>query len=293
MNIHRSILAMTLSFILLANTAMAQPFHPDNSSEWAEELWRYEGLESHHYVYTIRLAGDTVVQGVTYKKLWKQGTNTINQLMGDPQPPLVLTINDYCGSIRVDSIAQEWWTLLPGQTEPELLYRFDLEVGDVVTGTFGDCGAMPVVTGIDDVWFNGHARRRFILNDGFRHLIDGIGASSGLFGFLCQFFEEFSCLQTYAQGEEVCQVAGCAPITNGLQEGSNTQAILHGHPNPTQDRISFGTAVAGQLVSLYDMTGKLVGSFTIDAGGGMDLSMVNAGAYIVRIGERRIHVVRM
>lgn len=282
-----------LSTIALVNISNAQPFHPDTGSEWSEELWRYEGLESHQFVHTIRVVGDTVIQGETYKKLRKQGTNTINQLLGDPQPPLVLTFDEYCGSIRVDSTAQEWWVLLPGHSVPELLYRFDLEVGDVVTGTWGDCGGMPVVTSIDEVWFNGHARRRFILDDGFRHLIDGIGASSGLFGFLCQFFEEFSCLQAYNQGEEVLQVDGCAPITTGIPDGTTTQELLRGYPNPTQDQISFGTALATQPVFVHDMTGQLVHRSFLARDGVLDLSMLNTGTYLIRIGDRRMRVVRM
>lgn len=251
--------------LLLPAVVHAQPLHLDSTSQWGEEYWRFEGLEAHHLMYTIQVAGDTSIQGLSYHQLWRAGTNSITPLLGDPPPPtIIVSIDGYVGVVRVDSIASRWWLVLPGEMEEVLLYRFDLEVGETVDGTYGACGGAPVVTDIDAVWFNGRAHRRFILDGGFRYLIEGVGANSGLLGHLCQFFEEYGCLQAYAQGNEQWHVRGCEAITTDVSEAVRPPTSFSIFPNPSDgdwvtltfpSDMPVGTPV---LVRVLDFAGRTV-----------------------------------
>jgi len=228
------------AILLFPALVHAQPLHLDSTSQWGEEYWRFEGLESHHLIYTIQVAGDTSIQGLSYQQLRQTGTNSITPLIGDPPPPTtIVPIDAYVGAVRVDSAASRWWVVLPGAVEEVLLYRFDLEVGETVEGTYGACGGAPIVTGIDAVWFHGRAHSRFILDGGFRYLIEGVGASSGLLGHVCQFFEEYGCLQAYAQGDEQWHVRGCEAIATEVPEAVRPSGSFSIFPNPSDgDRVT-------------------------------------------------------
>ncbi len=256
---------LQVATLLLPAAVLAQPLHLDSTSEWGEEYWRFEGLEAHHLLYTIQVAGDTTIQGLSYHQLRQTGTNSITPLIGDPpSPTTIVPIDSYVGAVRVDSAASRWWVVLPGAVEEVLLYRFDLEVGETVEGTYGACGGAPIVTDIDAVWFHGRAHRRFILDGGFRYLIEGVGASSGLLGHLCQFFEEYGCLQAYAQGDEHWHVRGCEAIATGVAEAVRPSTSFSIFPNPSDgDRVALsfpadmpdGTPL---LVRVLDLRGRTV-----------------------------------
>jgi len=72
--------------LCLATQLIAQAPSFNASSVWHEELWRYQGLEAHHFVYTITVTGDTMIGGLLYQKLHEEGTHTFEQLLGTPPP---------------------------------------------------------------------------------------------------------------------------------------------------------------------------------------------------------------
>ena len=272
----------------------AQPLHFDASSQWSEEQWRYEGLEAQHLIYTISLSGDTVIQGQSFAKLIRLGTITITPLLDDPPPPpMILPINAYAGALRMDSVSGHWWMVLPGEGQEQLLYHWDLAVGDTVEGTYGDCGGAATVTAMDEVWFNGRFHRRFILNNGFRHITEGIGASSGLFGHLCPFYEEYGCLQTYSLGDAVWQVQGCDGITTDLPEPTTGPEGPKVFPNPSSGIVSLGETSAGERIRVFDLYGNLVAVVSSDAMGIVDLQGLLAGTYLLRIRSGTFRVVLM
>lgn len=268
--------------ILLPTAAPAQSPHFNDSSVWSEEVWRFEGLEAHHLLYTITVQGDTVIQGQAYKRLRRQGTATIAPLLGNPPPPpKTIAIDAYAGALRTEGDAARWWAVLPGAPAPQLLYDFNLTVGDTVAGTYGDCNAAPIVVSIDTYWFNERAHRRYMVTGG-RYLIEGIGTSAGLFGLLCPLFEEYSCLQSYAQDAALWEVSGCSPLLTGAPALVDGSAIMPAHPNPTSGSIVVPALHPDQDAMLHDLAGRLVAVVRTDGQCRIDLGPLPAGTYMLR-----------
>lgn len=267
--------------LLMPIALHAQPLHFNDSSAWSEEHWRFEGLEAQHLLFTITVQGDTAIQGQLYKRLRRQGTATIAPLLGDPPPPPVtLAIDAYAGALRADSAEGRWWVVLPGEGDPRLLYDFNLAVGDTLSGTYGDCAAAPIVTSIDASWFNGRAHRRFVLSGG-RYLIEGIGASSGLFGYLCQLFEEYGCLQAYTQGDAHWAVLGCGPLTTAMPDDPRDGKAARAFPNPTAGSVTVPGLRPGQRAAVHDIAGRCLATVPVDGHGSIDLGMLPAGTYLL------------
>lgn len=86
-----------------------------------------------------------------------------------------------------------------------------------------------------------------------------------------------------------------APHPVGIAEAEN-ESVLNIYPNPTSGILSIVTSVQGQLVELYDMTGRRQMSVTATDGSvTLNLSSLPRGIYLLKVGDapaRRIAVVR-
>jgi hypothetical protein len=66
-------------------------------------------------------------------------------------------------------------------------------------------------------------------------------------------------------------------------ENPNTDATLHLYPNPVQSKLNFsGNAGQYTTANVFDMTGRLVSTFTV-SGNSVDVSSLNPGQYIVEM----------
>lgn len=181
-----------------------------------------------------------------------------------PNPPYsqfagANSMDAYMGGIREDIPNQSWYVVFQGQSSEQLLYDFDLTVGDTISGTFGDCSANSVVSAIDQVMVNGLPRNRFHLNNSLKYFVEGVGASSGLFGYLCQFIESGTCLETYYLGQDSLVVEGCTPVSTGLGPNESAKLNIQVFPNPASDIITVAlTDKKPYSVQLMDTHGKLV-----------------------------------
>ncbi|HNR56638.1 MAG TPA: T9SS type A sorting domain-containing protein [Flavobacteriales bacterium] len=280
-----------LLLLCYATAASAQSVAIDPDAEWHEEHWLYEGLTAHHSVYTCLADGDTVIAGNLCTRIRQLGVDTMSTL-GSSMPPVALPLDRYLGAIRVDEAARRWYVTLAGYPGELLLYDFNLELGSTTLGTFGDCGTGLTVTSVDQVMLDGEWRQRWHLNMPGRFIIEGIGTNAGLFGQLCQLFEEFSCLHVYREPDATLVVDGCGALSTSVAE-SNVEGSFVLAPNPTTGVVRVTGALPGTSVEIRDAAGRVVlRSMRLAENGQVDLAALAQGLYTIRIGNRTAKVVK-
>lgn len=169
---------------LLSHLSMAQnyiPFDFDNGF-WEEE---YYNMQSERSKYNYFTDGDTIINNLTYKKLYKAGERTYS--FGVSWIPWSSFSNDF-GFIREDN-NKKIYHIGPfsGGTE-ELLYDFNMVVGDTISiPTIAYSYDSAVVVAIDSVSTCSTIRRRYELNPVGTQLLggplywtEGVGSSHGL-----------------------------------------------------------------------------------------------------------------
>lgn len=265
----------------------------DDSCIWRETSGAWDGVSMHNARYTYSITGDTLIGAMTYKKVRQSGVDSVQVMVfPEPQPPTAEIMDRYMGAIREDVAASAWYVVFAGQTSESLLYDFDLTIGEIISGTFGDCGSNAVVTSIDDVTVDGQVRARFHISPWGRFIVEGVGANTGLFGYLCQFFESGSCLETYYHGTDSLVVNGCTAIPTGLRDPIIPQASLSVFPNPTTGACSLGAAYSRTMVLVRDALGRIVLVQRTDVAGAIDLTMLDRGSYTIAIEEEIVRVIK-
>ncbi len=270
----------------------AQSLTINDSAVWHEEHWLYDGLTAHHSIFTCRADGDTLIAGAVYSKIHQLGVDSVSTL-GSSFPPVAVPLDRYLGAIRANEASLTWYVWLSGYPNELLLYDFDLEIGASTLGTYGDCGAGLTVTSIDEVMVGGSPRRRFHLNMPGRFIIEGVGGSAGLFGQLCQLFEEFSCLHVYEEPGASVLVDGCGTLSTDIVVVPTNARFLLVYPNPTRGPLHLTGAQPGMPIRLLDATGRVVHSTALTGPDGiLDISAMPCGVYTLQMGTTTIRVMK-
>ncbi|MBK9147713.1 MAG: T9SS type A sorting domain-containing protein [Flavobacteriales bacterium] len=284
-------LLSAFAIVLSASTAMSQNGWLHATSTWTETYAYFDGSYLHHSVFVIQLDGDTMIGGQDYQRLRRTGTDTL-WAIGGTDPFAIVPIDQYLGALREDTVQQQWWVVFSGFLNEELLYDFGLIEGQVLSGTFGDCAENYVVGPVDSVQVGSTWHRRFHFSPWDRYIIEGIGMSSGLFGHLCLFIEEYGCLLTYAIHDDELVVDGCGSLALSVAEpGSDRPA--EPFPNPVIDACVLGSAAAGQLVSVLDAAGRVVAMHRAGGHGELDLAALPSGTYLLRLTNRCHRVLKL
>ncbi len=286
---NRSVLLAGL--LLCATRTMAQSIAINDSAVWHEEHWLYDGLTAHHSIFTCSATGDTMIAETAYTKIRQLGVDSISTL-GSSTPPLAVPLDRYLGAIRADEATLTWYAWLDGYPDELLLYDFDLAVGSTTLGTYGDCGSGLTVTDIDAVMVAGSPRQRFHLNMPGRSLIEGIGGSAGLFGQLCQLFEEFSCLHVYEEPGGSVLVDGCGSLSTGIAPTPPGRRDPLAFPNPTHGPLRITGAEPGAPVVVRDALGRAVLSARLPFDGTLDIGALPSGAYAILVGAASVIVIK-
>lgn len=271
-------------FILSITGAMAQAIAVNSDAVWYEEFWLYDGLNAHHSSFTLAADGDTLIEELAYTKIHQLGVDSIS-VLGSSDPAVALPLDRYLGAIRADEIANKWYVYFDGYPNELLLYDFNLTIGSNTLGIWGDCGIGLGVTDIDTVMLDSEPRQRYHLGLPGRFIIEGIGSSTGLFGQLCQFFEEFSCLNEYEQPDALLLVNGCGSLSTSIQlTDANTQQPL-AYPNPTTGIVHLGGALAFGTMEVRDGLGRTVlQAKRPQPGTAIDLGPLAPGHYTLHVG---------
>jgi len=174
--------SVLLFFLMLTlnghgQTSVYHPF-PESNATWNVEWNNGWSVCIEDFSYTF--SGDTVIANVTYHKI---NTPSIQNL------GICNTIQQegYKGCIRQDTSSRKIYYVAPDSAAEELLYDFNLQVGDSVQGFLRfNCFTITLaVIDIDSILIGTNYRKRWttgtaIPYNPYNHIIEGIGFETGL-----------------------------------------------------------------------------------------------------------------
>lgn len=239
-----------------------------------------------HIDYSITIAGDTLISGADYKKL--------------VTPYLQVTVSSGClipvttgyqGAFREDTSAKKVFFVPPGSVAEELLYDFNWQVGDTITGWLTSIfGSTDTVISIDSVLVGSGYRKMWNINSWYDvKIIEGIGCTYGLIrpspGNATD-MPNYS-LTCFNQDQTVLYPSGstttCELIT-GISSPATKSFSLY--PNPAAQSFSIQTdPTLFTEVAMYDVAGKLLRRWD-PLPGGYTLSGIPDGIYIVEMRQK-------
>ncbi|MCX6245447.1 MAG: T9SS type A sorting domain-containing protein [Bacteroidetes bacterium] len=250
---------LLLSLILLAISATAQrstyhPF-PDSNTVWNWHMTVY-GFPPTDNLYSIIFSGDTLINSVNYHKL---KTPYVQQVMKSGMV-------GYRGAIRQDAPGRRVFIVPAGETAEQLLYDFNMQVGDSVRG-YTETGLNPldVVESIDSVMVGTDYHKRWKINTGYDiYFIEGIGSTYGLIehspGTIVDWASiSLTCFQQDGHTLYPDTLIDC-PVITSVKSGTKKSGTFTVFPNPTNGsfHIEFDDPRNIGEIRLTDLTGKII-----------------------------------
>jgi hypothetical protein len=208
---------------------------------------------------------DTLINGVSYKKVMYRGWDTVRSLTSFP--PYIERIakhpDNYWGALREDNKRVYFRFQVCGDTGERLIYDFNLNVGDTAPAYEWPCPIYSIEAGeivtIDSVNIANVYHKRYVFASG-GFVIEGVGSINGLVRFTpwLNFNCDFIC---YRNDQEALH-ASTTPCFNIWPHGhptsvenvaSEKQEI---YPNPFHDKIIIESKAAE--ISVYNSMGEQV-----------------------------------
>lgn len=237
------------------------------------------------------LTGDSIIQGVTWKKVVREGQFTYMWQASPPVGPGCSGTQPYGPEfngtwlIRQQDRQLRIWV----DDTDELLHEFDLQVGQTVPLSYTNWNSDITVAAIDYVQIGGETRTRYELSNSWaQYLIEGVGSSNGLFEPLSNFFECGYGLDCFGLGNVSyypTEWEGSCWMAMGLYSKAEEPRLTLA-PNPASlEAVVQGTR-AGERIMIKDALGREVISLTSTADRTpVNVSGLAAGLYSVVSGS--------
>ncbi len=288
-----TVLAST--FQVQAQFNVYHPF-PDSNAVWGMGSGCLDGLCGGDAAYIQNYnAGDTAMDGFTYKRI--QEVFVMTSSNGCCNPPTDLGT----GYIREDTITKKVYWRGGEMAQDSLLYDFDVQVGDTLTGYMGSCDMTWTVGSIDSILIGLNYRKRINYEVSFDpgiqfSIIEGIGSTYGL--TTCPFvpFEMGIFLSCFTVDGELlyppsgADLAPCGDLTSTVHPpraiGPAPLSLL---PNPASGRLIL-QCDASYLpldISVVDLTGEVhLENVLKTVNSAIDISFLSSGSYFLRVVRR-------
>ncbi len=260
----------TLLFIILfshSTNGQSNVYHPfpEGNAVWNINYFlncNWAGIANENY--SIEIANDTLINLVTYHTLKTYyiesfSTGTCGSLGG----PVYI----YRGAIRQDTSLKKVFIVPPDSTNEELLYDFNLTVGDTVRGylePYPNLALSDVVISIDTIMLGSEYRKRWMINQSFNiSMIEGIGWSFGLIqpspqnvidgpGYFLSCFSENG-VPLYPDSNSICN------LINTVNKFEPEKSILEVFPNPNSGAFTIkSNSTDLSKIEIYNSFGQLV-----------------------------------
>ena len=211
-------------------------------------LWRVRSLcgvpapciATDNYLYFT--AGDSVIEGVTYTKVLRQGSVTYNWQASPPPLSNCSGTTNYGPDYDVPQLVRQVDRQLRiwDGTADVLLHEFDLVVGSTLPQSWTNWNEDITVSAVDSVLVGTEMRARYALQNSWApYLIEGIGSSHGLFEPISNFFDCGYELECFGLGaESYYPVAGEAcGLPMGVADLGRNEEQWTLAPNPASDAV--------------------------------------------------------
>jgi hypothetical protein len=214
--------------------------------------------------YNYYLKGDTTLGNLVYKKFFKKGYGYYwPKVPGIPAScPASYQYMDTVPSFFLRSSGKQMFIRQKGASGDQLLYDFNLKVGDTLPATYNHGNESDItVTGIDSVQTPYGYRKKFILstNTNIEYLLEGVGHSQGLVEPMVPVFDCGYTLQCYSlNGTTYFPSSGPAcNLSIGIADNMQVTAALFPNPFNTSATIRFGSILNGAQLEVYNAVGQL------------------------------------
>jgi hypothetical protein len=275
---------------LFSQANIYHPF-PDSNAVWNEMCGYLQMNTPVNNPHIFFLAGDTIISGNTYKKIFTSGYR-YSQFPGNN---CCFYYNQSAAMIRQDTVQRKIYTYSsPNDT---LLYDFNLNVGDTLPASnINYQGSGNYVSSIDSVLIGTTYRKQYHISthedpNGFGswdsnyvQLIDGIGSTFGLFSLLVPPFEGGCGLNSYCENNIVLYgyPNSTCDLEVGIAESQNPNEIISISPNPSTGIFTINSSKNFQF-SVYDIFGREILQTTSQSQmTTLDLTSYPQGIYFVR-----------
>ena len=186
------------------------------------------------------ISGDTLLSdGFTWKKLMRIGNSSYTYFASPPIPPGCegeFSFEFFEGFIRQDSLKIYYRNL--SENSEQLLYDFDLQVGDLLPLSKINFMDNLLVSSVDSVWVLDAWRKRIYFNEGASWIIEGIGHNAGFLESIPPMLEcshTFICLKLNGESAFEINMDDCnLPLSIKQINTSKTSC----YPNPADHTIS-------------------------------------------------------
>jgi hypothetical protein len=278
--------------------AQSQPYLP-TAVEGANWIVQNSEINDTYISFAHSIEGDTMVNGQTYKKLYRRIIDHTREVFTDPElmrpyevfpgRELIFLLRDDVGERRVFGRAVDENANAVQLGPDTLLHDYSLQEGDTLAGlNFDGFGGPSIITEV--TYENRFGQERRVQKTGGSSFYEGVGSSvwgptsgpSLLVGL--GIFQ----LRDYCEGSlENCQV-WLTPVTELTPELS-----IKTHPNPFTNHLNFlpsnDQTGAPVTVSLRDVTGRLLREGKLGSGLEWNTENLAPGLYLAAFvsGDRR------
>jgi hypothetical protein len=285
-------------FVLLPTLVGAQVDYFANDPIWrVRSVCNQAGMGGGPCITTddhqFMISGDTLIEGTTYKRTLRYGSIS-PMWMGQGPAPAECTITYNYGPEISTPIRQEGRALYVWNGDAdELLFDFDLEVGDMLPTSFINFDESIEVTELDSIQLNGEWRRVYTVNGGWAQtIVEGVGSDRGLFepiGAILECGHDLECFSL--NGESVYPGPECN-IVMAIDGFEGQRIDIRFDAASALLTVAIPDGSAAMPVEVLDVNGRLCIQTRLNATGGqIDLASLARGTYMVRIGARTERVV--
>jgi len=248
--------------VIHGQTNVYHPF-PDSNAYWTETNWFVSSgcnvLDEH----TVFVSGDTIIGTNNYHKIYKSG-----YISASCPPPGYNYFNSYLGALRQDTLIKKVFFLPVLNTLEELLYDFNLNIGDTLPYSYNQ-GQQDTVFKIDSALVGNSYHKRFILKslvdsfpqpDSSYAIIEGVGSTFGLLAPLAVFDEAGFVLNCFAHSGQFYPTNSNCIFFTTVPKATKQKHLISISPNPiiTETVIKSDNNFINATLTFYNSVGQKV-----------------------------------
>lgn len=277
-----------LPLCFIYSCVSAQNHYFNNNPIWqfhSQCAINYPCIEDRSYTYYVN--GDTVINNLTYIKLFTRG-NGFYYLLGPSPFPCTgsFVFNDTINPAALlrDSLQKIY--IYTANNGEELLYDFSLNAGDTIPATMVTYHA--VVTSMDSIQIGPFYRKRLHfmdLNNQPQVLLEGIGHPNGFLEMVYPILECGRDLICYGfQDSSYYPFTGMnCSITEGINKYSKSKNFVV-FPNPSNDVLYINNPSDIKEFSIFNAMGKQISvPYEFDELLKVNVSDLSKGSYCIKI----------
>jgi hypothetical protein len=247
------------------------------------------------------LGPDTLIGSNTYKVVYKQGYVSYLYMSTPPVPPNCTGsysfVNNTVAEAWIRQLGKKMMIWIPSFQTEELLYDFDLSVGDTVPNSYNNfLGGTDTVVSVDSILLRGQYRRVMLTSEGLE-LIEGVGSDRGLLEPMDLIFDcgyQRTCFSladtTWLPG----QGTNCQLILTDSQKSKSQESSLILHSSSQGFAMDLPPRTGDCKYSVFNLSGKLIFCGILNPG----FNTINypsklcSGVYLLQLSARNYTTVR-